>query len=219
MKKWLILTLFFLFCFGYTEAAEKKYLNVGADPVERDFCRKHKLQTFSLPEDVFVATTAKSRKVSVGWLHKDEEIGWVNKEKSEYVICTCGNSVKFLQTPRKTQLEQLVEEKKSSTAPAKKEEVKEEEKEEEVVIETTYEPYYAREQKPPYFWHYEPSYGGGYYGGGGYRGYQGGSVYDSHRHHGHHVSAPPSVPPSSSLPPPPPPAPRGGPGPDPPAHR
>lgn len=158
MEKLLVFLVLFLFYLGNTEAAEKKYLNIGVDPADSLLCDKKAVKRFYLDEDKYAATTARSHKVSVGWLHKGEEIGVL--ADGEEIICRCGNSVKFLQSPSESQ--------------------------EEVVIETTYyEPYYTRE-KTSYFWHYEPSYGGRYYGGGHY--YSGGyrHHYPRHYHPRHH---------------------------------
>lgn len=147
---------------GLVDSAEKKYLNIGGDPVIKDICKKKSLETFLLPEDTFSATVSKSRKVSVGWLREGEEIGWVNREKNEYVICRCGNSVKFLQAPEE-KIETKPEPKPEpepvvSEAPEKKKKI--------IVIinKTEPEPVYVPVERRPFI---DYGWSGGYAIGGG----------------------------------------------------
>lgn len=94
MRKLILLAFFLLFALTSAGAEEKKYLTIGADPVETDICKKKNLQSFKIDRDAYVATTGKSRKVSVGWVPAGTEVGILSAD--ENVLCACGNSVKIL---------------------------------------------------------------------------------------------------------------------------
>ena len=108
MKRLISISIFLVFVLvSYVGAEEKKYLNIGADPVEIDVCKKRDLKTYKIEKDRYVATTAKSRKVSVGWIKEGEEIGILSS--GEQIICSCGNSVKFLDEEKVKIVEKIVE--------------------------------------------------------------------------------------------------------------
>lgn len=223
MRKITLFLLFFLVLVlsGLASAsAEKKYLNIGGDPVTKDVCKKKGLKTFLLPEDAFVATTGKSRKVYVGWMREGEEIGWLNKEQTEYVVCRCGNSVKFLQSPQEIEqpkVEKILSEPEpelkieSEPKPEPVAPVVEKKKKKIIILARTPEPVYVPfpvERPSSYFVDY--GWGWGYSGGyaiGG-RVIRGGHHRDRHRHdnYRHDRYQPPRSHAHS----------RGGPGPDPP---
>lgn len=179
MKKLVFIGFFVCLLLASSASAEteKKYLNIGGDPVMKDICKKRSLKTFNLPEDTFVATTGKSRKVYVGWMRAGEEIGWFNQEQTEYVICRCGNSVKFLQTPQEKveSKPELKPEPVVLTTPATPavSAPEQEKKKKIIVIINKTEPVYVPVESRPfvdYGWgggYYRPYYGGGYAVGGG----------------------------------------------------
>lgn len=77
MKKILLLFLSFiiiLFSSTLCAGAEKKYLRLGADPVDPNYQLKPGEEVRNLPEDVFVETKGKSGKTYRGWLTKGVEL-------------------------------------------------------------------------------------------------------------------------------------------------
>lgn len=114
MRKLILLAFFLLFALTSAGAEEKKYLTIGADPVETDMCKKKNLQSFKIDRDAYVATTAKSRKVSVGWIPAGTEIGILSAD--ENVLCACGNSVKILRY-EEAEVEKPAEAEKTAVAP------------------------------------------------------------------------------------------------------
>lgn len=114
MRKLIFLAFFLLFALASANAEEKKYLTIGADPVETDICKKKNLQSFKIDRDAYVATTAKSRKVSVGWIPAGTEVGILSAD--ENVLCACGNSVKILRY-KEAEVEKPAETEKTAVAP------------------------------------------------------------------------------------------------------
>jgi len=87
-------------------AEERQYINIGANPVEKEICKKHNLETYRLTEDRYAVVTDKDGNIIINWLRKGEEIGKFGKKE---VICSCGNSVKFLDEEKVKIVEKIVE--------------------------------------------------------------------------------------------------------------
>ncbi|MBU2219184.1 hypothetical protein KKG15_01685 [Patescibacteria group bacterium] len=88
------------------KAEERQYINIGGNPIEKDICKKRNLETYRLTEDKYAVVTDKDNNIIVNWLKKGEEIGKYGKRE---VVCSCGNTVKFLSEEKIKIVEKIVE--------------------------------------------------------------------------------------------------------------
>ncbi len=73
----------------------KKYINIGADPVAPDLCKKENLPTMKLDEDAEVKIIGASGKISTGWLPVGTEVS-MRKDGERWLadkVCACGNPI------------------------------------------------------------------------------------------------------------------------------
>lgn len=78
-----------------SSSSDRKYINVGADPVAPEACKKENLLTMKLDNDVQVKVKGGSGKLSSGWLPAGTEVS-LRKEGERWIadrVCKCGNPI------------------------------------------------------------------------------------------------------------------------------